>query len=113
MHYNDPEIRRDQILKLVVYKHESGEMKNGEDGLLSRQSVQYEVTSIRHCYCIRPDLLADIISVPFKYFNKHLSALPFERFYQIILNSDEHGHNVQDIQVRDVTEEKDQTYFLH
>lgn len=113
MHYNHPDILRDQILKIIVYKHQDGDIKYGKDGLLLGQSVDYEVASVRHCYGVRPRLLADIIKAPFKYLNKHLSALPFEHWYLITLGADETGCKVGDIHVKDVTEEADPTLFLH
>ncbi len=111
MHYYHESIT-EQILEVVVYNHESGALRRKKDGTLYRSSVDYQVSSIRACKFFPPKLVEDIIRDPYRFFNKQLSAFPFDRWFLITMKADE--YLLGEVTIVDVTDRKDdETLFLH
>lgn len=110
MHYGDNYQLAHCHLSVVVYKHStSGKVRRNRDGLLSRNSVGYELTSIHECSLFPPKLLSMILADPHKYFADHLDPFEFERWYLLDVWQDVSQLSVK---VRDVTEDEEK-YRLH
>ena len=90
MHYGDSHQKTNQKLRVIVYKHAilGTPPAYKEDGALTKESVFYQVTSIRECHLFNPSLLTKIIKDPYKYLNKELSDKPFDKWYEIAIAED-------------------------
>ena len=109
MHYEDDFQKENHILKIVVYKHGTGEQIKNKKGFLKKDSVHYELASIQECYLFPPKLLVKLINKPYKFFNRILSDMPYENWYELIIKSIFTDNTYKfDIKVKDVSDGSDE-----
>ena len=132
MHYGDKQQIESAELEIVVYKHEilsnfvivvykheilsnfkHKEMKRNKNGVISKRCVHYQVTSIRKCQQISPQLLNRILSDPYKHLSKDLDFLPFEEWILVKI-TDLDGWGKIDVKpISIVSKHPDETMRLH
>lgn len=103
MHYGDKKQIEKNELVLVVYKH----------GTPKKNAFDYNVTSIRKCQFFNPSILKMILKKPKKYFNDILKNEPEEQYYELTIKNVDGWKNIDIYSYKNVTDKKDELYFLH
>jgi len=116
MHYGDEYHKKNQKLRIGVYKHGvCGKVSNPDfkkDGLLKRNSVSYQISSIQECHLFDVGILFRMLRDPYKYLNEAMSKQKFEQWY--ILEIESTGYDkIQILDIQNVSKSPNDWERLH
>lgn len=114
MHYGDEYQEKNQKLRIGVYKHKvaGNPVKFNENGLLERETVHYDISSIQECRLFDVGLLYRMIDDPYKYINEAMSKEKFEEWYILEIESPEYD-KIRVISIENVSKAPEDWKRLH
>lgn len=113
MHYTDDFQLKNNILKIVVYKHgTTSKPKHKKNGQIFRNCVAYEIANFQMCYLFPTNLLRKILEDPYFFFNEKLTSKKFEEWYELTIKQID-WDTIKITHIRNVSNDSNDSLRLH